>query len=753
MRDIKKTSKEFYKELKKEALETADEIEKSISSSDSLYGNDFGKIKKKGKKPKKNRLLAKADTAFVCNLYATAITKYQKAFSKMKGKNPQEKNRILYQIAEAYRLSGQNKKAISQYKRAIKTKYYETKPEAYYHLANLQRLAGRFPEAIEAYTLYLNLVPNDTLAQSQKESCAQTETWMQASTRYEITNLKKLNSRNNDWTPRLYDNTGSILVFTSTREGVTGKKLDEWTGERFSDLFVSSVDAKGEWSKAEILDANGKTSTPANESDASFTADGRIVYYTMCNNLKKKINRCLIYTATFDGTAWSDPTEVTIGTDTVHDYIHPYITPDGKTLYFASNKDGGYGNLDVWYSKGSGSIFSDPINMGNTINTHEKEAYPFLRNDTTFYFSSTGHSGLGGYDIFKATHTDSVWLVENMQYPINSNADDFGIVYFGDIDKGFFASNRMGGRGGDDIWSFYLPAIYYSIIGTIKNDLNMQALNDVSVSLLGSDGTLIKTLTNSKGFYKFGADQVKQDLSYQVLISKKGFLDDEATETTVGLAASKEFVRDFSMKPVPKGPVVLPDILYNLGKWDLQAQYEDSLMGLILLLEKNPRLVVELASHTDSRPIAMTNDSLSQYRAQAVVEYLILRGIHPERLIAKGYGAKVPRMLTNNITTTYNGTTYTFEKGTCFNDEFIHSLSDKNKQEAAYQLNRRTEFSVLRDDFIPSGNAASLSNQILLGDKANENKVSYELNPNKKPEIKIVVNGISFTAVIDEKGK
>lgn len=750
----KETGKELLEEAKEQAIELKEKALKSISTSDSLYGNEVGKIKKTEKKRKKNRLLAKADIAFECNLYATAITKYQKAFTKMKDKNPQEKNRILFQIAEAYRLSGQNKKAISQYKRALKVKYYETEPLVYFHLANLQRLSGNFQEAIEAYDAYLALVPNDSLAKSQRESCTQTADWMQASTRYEIANIKKINSRNNDWAPRLYDKSGNILVFTSTREGVTGKKLDEWTGERFSDLFVSAIDAKGEWSKPEILDANGKTSTPANESDASFTADGSTVYYTMCNNLKKKTNRCLVYTSKFDGNAWGDPVEVKIGNDTVFDYIHPYITPNGTQLYFASNKSGGHGGLDIWYSNGGGNTFSEPVNMGSAINTHEKDAYPFLRNDTTFYFSSTGHSGLGGYDIFKAILTDSVWAVENMQHPINSNADDFGIVYLDGIDKGFFSSNRLGGRGGDDIWSFYLPAIYYSITGTIKNDLNMQPLNDVSVRLLGSDGMLLKTLTNAKGFYKFGEDQVKQDVSYKILIAKKGFLEDEANETTVGLSASKEFVRNFSMKPVPKGPVVLPDILYDLAKWDLKPQYEDSLMGLILLLEKNPRLVIELASHTDSRPIAMTNDSLSQYRAKEVVKYLILRGIHPERLVAKGYGAKAPRVLEVDVTTVYNGNTYTFEKGSILDENFIKSLSDKNKQEAAHQLNRRTEFSVLRDDFIPSGNeGSSLSNLISMGDRENENKISYELSPNKKPEIKVVVNGISFSAIIDEKSK
>lgn len=699
------------------------------------------------------RLISKADTAFKYQLYNTASTRYQKGYTKMKKKSPEERARVLFQIAECYRLSGQNKKAIGQYKRAIKAKYASVNPIIYFHLANLQRMAGLFDDAVISYQAYIDLVPEDTLAQIGLESCLKTQDLMNVSTRYEIVNLKKINSKENDWAPRFYDETGQILTFTSTREGGVGKKTDEWTGSRFSDIFIAKIDEKGEWSKPELIDANGKISTPANEGEASFCNNGRTVYYTLCANNKKKANRCLIYTSNFDGNNWSDPKEVNINNDSVFDYIHPYITPDGSTLYFTSNLEGGCGDLDVWYAKGQGSEFGVPVNMGTEVNTPFKEAFPFLRNDTTFYFSSTGHSGLGGYDIFKSTFENSTWTnVENVGFPINSNADDFGIVYLPNQDKGMFSSNRPGGRGGDEIWSFYLPPILYSLSGVVRNDASMQFMNDAVVSILGSDGTSIRTLTNSKGFYKFNEEQIRAEVTYQISVTKKGFLEEEAKETTVGLSSSKDIVRDFSLKPVPKGPVTLPNILYAVGKWDLQEQYQDSLIGLIELLEKNPRLVIELASHTDARPIAMTNDSLSQYRAQSVVDYLILRGIHPERLIARGYGSKVPKKIDNEAIVNFKGQDFIFPAGTIFDEAYIATLKDKDYQEVAHQFNRRTEFSVLKDDFIPSAQG-DLESLIGFGTVENKNKIPFYLNPNKMPEFDAICNGYTFKCLYGKASK
>lgn len=724
-----------------------------------------------------NRQIKKADTAFRYHMYDVAVTQYQKAFAKLgkrkKTSDPDLKNRILFQIAESYRYSGQIKLAARQYQRCIRAGYYKVEPKVYFSLANLQLGEGDFDQATQNFETYLEYIPDDSAGiQGLKASILARKAASQAS-RYQIRNVRKLNTNSGDWNPRYYTAEGDIVAFSSTREGVTGKKTDAWTGQRFSDIFVSKQDAKGSWSKPEKLDQNGKTSTSSNESDASFCNGGKTMYYTYCGNEDKKKNRCIIRTSTFDGEAWSDPVDVVIGTDTVSDFIHPFITEDGSRLYFASNMAGGYGDLDIWYAEGSGSTFGTPVNMNwektdteediegkrnkgavaGCVNTEYKEAYPYLRNDTLFYFSSTGHGSMGGFDIFRATLRNGRFEeVENLGYPLNTNADDFGICFLPGQNKGLFSSNRGGGRGSDDIYSFFLPDILFTISGTVTSEATLQPIADAEISLAGSDGMLISTTTDSKGFYMFGTGQVNENTTYKLLVEKKNYLGAEGTETTVGLVSSQDFVHDFVLESVPRGPVVLPEILYDLGKWDLKEQYRDSLMDLIVMLEKNPRLVVELASHTDSRPILMTNDTLSQYRAQAVVDYLIKRGIDGERLVARGYGSRQPRTLNKAMVSFYKGKPYAFDSGVVLTDAFIDALPNRDWQEAAHQLNRRTEFSVLREDFIPSGDR-NLTALVGIVDMADADKIPFTLNPDGKPEIRVIANGLGMRAVVDEKAR
>ncbi len=723
-----------------------------------------------------SRQIKKADTAFRYHMYDVAVTQYQKAFARMGRKaktDPDEKNRLLFQIAESYRYSGRQKSAARQYQRCIRSGYYKVNPGVYFHLANLQLAEGDFDAAISNYETYLDYIPDDSAGiQGLRAGFMARRAASQAS-RYQIENVRKLNTNAGDWTPRYYDAAGTIVAFSSTREGVTGKKNDAWTGQRFSDIFVAKQDAKGGWSQPEKLDQLGKTSTPANESDASFCKDGMVMYYTYCGSENKKRNRCVIKTSVFDGKAWGDPVEVIIGNDSVSDFVHPFITEDGSRLFFASNREGGYGDLDIWYAEGSGNTFSEPVNVNwrkdddpdeiraqqgrrfgdGRVNSPYKEAYPYLRNDTLLYFASTGHGSMGGYDIFRATLREGVFVdVENLGYPVNTNADDFGICFVPGQNKGLFSSNRGRGRGSDDIYSFYMPDVLFTISGTITDETTLQPVSDAEVTLAGTDGMLVSATTDAKGFYMFNSGQVNENTTYKLIVEKRNYLGAEGTETTVGLVASKDFEHDFTLAPMPRGPVVLPEILYDLGKWDLKEQYQDSLMGLIVLLEKNPRLVIELASHTDSRPIAMTNDSLSQYRAQSVVDYLIKRGIDGERLVAKGYGSHVPRTLQREMRSFYQGRPYLFDSGTVLTDAYISSLKERNMQEAAHQLNRRTEFSVLREDFIPSGNR-SISALVGMGDWANANKIPFDLNPDDKPEVRVIANGMGMRAVIDAKAR
>jgi peptidoglycan-associated lipoprotein len=329
--------------------------------------------------------------------------------------------------------------------------------------------------------------------------------------------------------------------------------------------------------------------------------------------------------------------------------------------------------------------------------------FPFLRNDTTLYFASDGHGGMGGLDIFVTTiDTAGNWgEPQNLKYPINSTLDDFGIIFHPEEEWGYFSSNRKGTRGEEDLWYFIEPPLEFTLSGTVRDDRTLMYVENASVKLIGSSGLSVSTITNQDGFYTFGKSQMEPNTTFEIIVTKPGYFNNKGTVTTVGVEFSKDFEKDFMLEPIPDAPIVLPEILYDLAKWDLKPQYQDSLQGLIQTLRDNPNLVIELRSHTDTRDTEERNDILSQRRAQSVVDYLILRGIEPQRLLAKGYGEYVPRTLEKDIVR--DG--FLFYQGTVMDDDYIYALTTNKEQEAAHQLNRRTEFRVLRRDYVPQETA------------------------------------------------
>ncbi|MDD4209398.1 MAG: OmpA family protein, partial [Bacteroidales bacterium] len=388
-----------------------------------------------------------------------------------------------------------------------------------------------------------------------------------------------------------------------------------------------------------------------------------------------------------------------------------------------SNISGTMGGYDIWKTTRSkkNKPFGTPVNLGSNVNSYDHEMSPTLVNDTSLYFASKGHVGLGGYDIF-VSHKDGEenWTkAENLKYPINSESDDYGIIFdnstvldpisgFPYVEKGYFTSNRAGGRGEDDIWIFKLRPLMFTLSGFVRDSVTRQFVDGATVTISGSDGTSYKTTTDIRGYYSFDKNKIAINVTYDIFVQKSGYYENDNSkgrETTVGLTENKDLKRDFIINPIPKEPVVLPDILYDLAKWELKPQYQDSLMGLYTIMKDNPTLVIELRSHTDVRPIPMTNDTLSQRRAQSCVNFLVdSLGVDPERLVAKGYGERISRKLERDIVS--RG--ITFKKGTVLTPDYIKSLP-KNQQEAAHDLNRRTEFLILRDDYVPKTEVSPVS--------------------------------------------
>ncbi len=700
-----------------------------------------------------SRKAAAADEDFNNMRYSVAIPKYKKAYSKTKG-NKTEKNRISFQLAECYRLTNVTKRAEAFYKRLIRAKYTHTEPLVLLYYADALKANGKYDKALEQYRIYAERFPDDPMGHVGVLSCELAVEWQDQPTNIEIKKLKRLNSREDDFSPAYCEKTANAIIFTSSREGSTGKKSDDWTGKNFTDLFYTKQDRKGAWSSPVLADESEAVNTEANEGQGSFNANFSNMYFTRCGKENTLINGCQIYISGKQGRGWGEPELVDLGGDSTMVFGHPAISPDETTLIFSSDKHGGAGGKDLWITtrKSVGGAFSTPRNIGDKINTTRDEVFPFLRGDSVLYFSSNGHPGLGGLDIFKSVkqEDDSWGEPVNLKMPLNSNYDDFGISYHPDgLDEGFFSTNRKGGRGGDDIYYFINPPLLYTIIGKVLDNRTLQPVEDAELCLIGSDGTTIVTRSNTVGYYEFTNEQVKPNTTYELIVSKEDYFNDKTMETTVGLEASKDFEINFTIHPIPDEPIILPEILYDLAKWELKPQFQDSLQGLIETLDANETIVVELAAHTDTRDTDERNDILSQKRAESVVDYLILRGIDPDRLVAKGYGERVPRILKNDVVS--NG--YTFTEGAMLTQGYIDSLPDETK-EAAHHLNRRTEFSIVSKDYIPKPRNRTMVTQpsgVQVVVNPDEHVLKFNRTPTGEIQADCIVNGFTLKFIYNHR--
>jgi len=669
-----------------------------------------------------------ADDAFDRNQFSVAIDRYKKAYNKTK-RNSGERERISYRLALSYQYTGNYKRAEATYRRVARTEIDKKYPEMLLNFAEVLKVNQKYDEAIQYYTLYAERVPDDPRGALGAETTQLISEWIENPSKYELTFLKKINSRESDFGVSWASANFNEIIFTSSRENATGKEKDGWTNQNFSDLFISRLDRKEEWSTPVLLDESGVINTKANEGAPHMNSKFSTLYFTRCANDQQIKSGCQIYVSTRSGRSWSSPKILPIkGVDTLEIIGQPTLSENELILYFAADRKSGFGGRDIWVSlrKSTGEDFSRPLNIGPVVNTKGDEVFPFLRNDTTLYFASNGHGGMGGLDIFVTTADSSGnWgKPRNLKYPINSTADDFAIIFHPTEERGFLTSNRENTRFVDNIYYFVEPPVFFTIAGVVTNEKTLQFVDNAIIKLVGSDGMSVSTRTNDKGYYMFGASQINKNTTYEIVVDKANFFTKSAIETTVGVEFSRDFVKNFTLEPIPEEPIVLPDILYDLARWELKPQYEDSLQGLIVTLQLNPTIIIELASHTDSRDTDEKNFILSQRRAQSVVDYLIMRGVEPGRLVAKGYGEMVPRKLDRDIVVGE----FKFVKGSVLTEAFIETLQNNNHKEAAHQLNRRTEFKVLSKDFVPkpSNQPIEQNVQILINPEEEYSKFRIE---------------------------
>lgn len=638
---------------------------------------------------KKDRT-SKARAAYAAGEYMVAIDLFKDAYNKVSDRDL--KNEIIFLIAECYRITNQPDKAELRYKQAIQRDY--PNPIIYLRYADALKMDEEYEEALEQFQRYKELVPEDPRGQEGITSCELAIEWMAHPTNYIVENMKYFNSRQSDYSPCFADADYTMVYFTSSRDEATGNDLHGATGENFSDIFLSRMDRKGKWSVPVALDET--VNTEFEEGTPVLTDDYSTMYFTRCKVNKNTNYGCQIYTTTKTGDTWSEAEPIPLADDSVV-VAHPALTPDELTLYFVSDMPGGVGGKDLWKvtRDSKGAEWSQPENL-EALNTVDDEMFPFAHPDGSLYFSSNGRIGMGGLDIFKANEQeDGTWKIENMKYPINSPADDFGIVFETDMERGYFSSTRKG-RGNDEIYMFALPPMKFNVIGEVRDDKTDELLAEATVKSIGSDGITVETTTGGDGAFKF---MLKPNTDYVFVASRMGYLNGKERETTKGLNNSEDFRTTIYLSNIRETiELSNSNVFYDFARWDLRPEALVSLDQLIETLTDNPTITIELMSHTDIRGSNEDNMILSQKRAQSVVDYLIERGIDPARLSAKGYGEEMPKVVTKRLADDYDF----LNEGTVLSEAFINSLPTVEEQEIAHQLNRRTEFRVLRTDFQPS---------------------------------------------------
>ncbi|MBK7712763.1 MAG: OmpA family protein [Bacteroidales bacterium] len=631
----------------------------------------------------------RAYAAFNAGEYFDAIDQFKDTYSKTSKSDKNTRAELVFMIAECYRLTNDPKDAETWYKLAVKSSF--SKPEAQYYLAESLKKNGKYQQAIDEFKKYKQVASGDARADQEIRSCELSMEWLRNPEAYKVEDLKELNSKESDFSPAYARDDFGVVYFTSSRDDAAGNKTHGATGQSFTDIFESRVDKKSKWSTpvpVEVINSDFEDGTP------SFSTDYREIYFTRCEAGKREKKGCEIMYSKRTGDAWSEPKNTGILPDSVV-AAHPALSPDGLTLYFVSDIPEGFGKKDIWESTRSkaGESWSKPVNLGPDINTAGDELFPYCREDRTLYFSSDGHIGMGGLDIFSArAQPDGSWIVKNLKPPVNSFADDFGIAFENSEERGIFSSTRKG-KGDDDLYSFELPPLKFNVTGLVKDEKSGVVITGSLVQLIASDGSNLQAETGSSGDFKFA---LKADVDYIFLASKRGYLNGKEKETTKGQEKSREFMVTILLTAIDK-PIELPNILYDFGKWDLRPESMVSLDKLVETLLDNPNVTIELMSHTDSRDTEGYNQELSQKRAQVVVQYLIDKGIAAERLSPKGYGESTPKVVDPEITKQNPF----LKSGTALTEQYINTLSSDENKEIAHQINRRTEFRVLRTDYEP----------------------------------------------------
>lgn len=629
----------------------------------------------------------KGDAFYAIGEYFDAAAEYKKAYSRTPAKEKDKRGERAWKMAECYRHINYCAKAMGAYQNAIRYHYPDSM--ALLYLAQAQHTMGEYKAAIKSYDAFLELVPRHPLAVNGKIGCMQAPIWKGKPTLYTVKKEPIFNSRRADFCPMLAGDEYDQLYISSTRPQAVGNEISGITGTKSGDIFVSKKDDKGKWQQPEAIE--GDFNSEYDEGACCFSSDGKTMYLTRCTFDSDYPRYAEICTSQRSDASWGKPQTMQITKDTLSSYAHPAVSPDGKWLYFTSDMPGGMGGKDIWRIAVTEYGLGGVENLGEPINTPGDEMFPAFRPNGDFYFSSNGHPGMGGLDIFKA-ECDSTgrWTVENLKYPMNSSGDDFGMTFEGLHNRGFFSTNRGDARGWDHIMSFECPEIIQTVKGWVYEKDGYE-LPEGLVYMVGNDGTNLKLSVRGDGSF---VQEVKPNVDYVFLGTCKGYLNHGESLHVDTSSVSIEHVLQFPLASI-NNPVLVRNVFYEFDSAELTENSTQALDSLVTLLIENPNVTIELASHCDYRGKDEYNERLSQRRAESVVNYLIDHGIENERLTPMGYGEKRPKVVSRKIAEQ----TPFLHEGDTLTEQFILSFEDKEQQEICNALNRRTEFKVLRTTY------------------------------------------------------
>ena len=676
--------------------------------------------------------MKKGDKFFAIGEYYDAASCYKKAYSQTKAKEKPLRGQRALKMADCYRRINFTQKAIAAYNNAVRYKQADT--TALFSLAQLQLKNGSYKDAEKTFLLLIDslgtterkltslvnshtshLSPLTSMTITGLQSARMAPQW-KAEADYSGYTVKKqdiFNSRRAEYSPALVGDDSDQLYFSSTRNQAKGDEVSGITGMKNADIFFSQKDDKGKWSKPEPIESD--LNSEEDEGACTFSADFKTMFLTVCKTDPSYPRYAQIATAQRSDASWGKATVLDISRDTLSTFAHPAPSPDGRWLYFVSDMPGGLGGYDIWRAELTGNSIASVENVGAPINTPGDEMFPTFRPNGDLYFSSNGHPGFGGLDIYivsgeklevrgERLPVDSNQLdnsltthlspltpeIEHPGFPLNSAGDDFGMTFEGLHNRGYFSSNRGDARGWDHIYSFEKSEVIQTVKGWVYEQDGYE-LPQGLVYMVGNDGTNKKISVRGDGSFE---EEIKPNVSYVFLGTCRGFLNHKEELRVELVLESEEYVLQFPLASIT-APVLIDNIFFDFDKATLRPESTEALDKLVELLNENANVTIELSSHTDNRGSDQYNERLSQRRAESVVNYLIEHGIAADRLSPKGYGETKPKTIKKKLTEKYDW----LKADDVLTPEFIEALGDEEKKEICHQLNRRTEFIVLRTTY------------------------------------------------------